>query len=188
VVCPGLTETPLLQAVRSQSEQTARIIDAVTKATPFRRPAQPEEIATPEFINCWNEAKKGELICRMEKAIGGLPQYDSFETMLAKMDEAGVEKVFITQCKMWSYRSKWMYMDAKLEEVAQYAADFRIASVTARFGLPEIKIGAFPGGGTQRLLRLIGVAKAKEMILTGEPITAQQALASGLVMMVRKGN
>jgi 2-hydroxycyclohexanecarboxyl-CoA dehydrogenase len=45
VVCPGLTETPLLQAVRSQSEQTARIIEAVTKATPFRRPAQPEEIA-----------------------------------------------------------------------------------------------------------------------------------------------
>ena len=45
VVCPGLTETPLLQAVRSHSEQTARIIDAVTKATPFRRPAQPDEIA-----------------------------------------------------------------------------------------------------------------------------------------------
>lgn len=45
VVCPGLTETPLLQAVRSQSEQTARIIDAVTKATPFRRPAEPQEIA-----------------------------------------------------------------------------------------------------------------------------------------------
>jgi 2-hydroxycyclohexanecarboxyl-CoA dehydrogenase len=45
VVCPGLTETPLLEAVRSQSEQTARIIEAVTKATPFRRPAQPEEIA-----------------------------------------------------------------------------------------------------------------------------------------------
>jgi enoyl-CoA hydratase len=65
------------------------------------------------------------------------------------------------------------------------AADFRIASDTARFGLPEIKIGAFPGGGgTQRLSRLIGVAKAKEMILTGDPITAQQALASGLVMMV----
>ena len=45
VVCQGLTETPLLQAVRSQSEQSVRIIDAVTKATPFRRPAQPEEIA-----------------------------------------------------------------------------------------------------------------------------------------------
>jgi 2-hydroxycyclohexanecarboxyl-CoA dehydrogenase len=45
VVCPGLTETPLLEAVRGQSEQTAKIIEAVTKATPFRRPAKPEEIA-----------------------------------------------------------------------------------------------------------------------------------------------
>jgi 2-hydroxycyclohexanecarboxyl-CoA dehydrogenase len=45
VVCPGLTETPLLNAVRTQSDQTAKIIDAVTKATPFRRAAQPEEIA-----------------------------------------------------------------------------------------------------------------------------------------------
>jgi 2-hydroxycyclohexanecarboxyl-CoA dehydrogenase len=45
VVCPGLTDTPLLQAVRTQSEQTGRIIEAVTKATPFRRPAKPEEIA-----------------------------------------------------------------------------------------------------------------------------------------------
>jgi enoyl-CoA hydratase len=65
------------------------------------------------------------------------------------------------------------------------AADFRIASESARFGLPEIKIGAFPGGGgTQRLARLIGIAKAKEMILTGDPITAQEALAAGLVMQV----
>jgi predicted TIM-barrel fold metal-dependent hydrolase len=77
-------------------------------------------VATPEFIAKWNEAKKGELICRMEKAIGGLPQYDSIEAMIAKMDEAGVDKVFITQCKMWSYRNKWMYMDTTLEEVAQY--------------------------------------------------------------------
>lgn len=65
------------------------------------------------------------------------------------------------------------------------ACDFRIASDTARFGLPEIKIGAFPGGGgTQRLSRLIGLAKAKEMIYTGDPITSEQALAAGLVLKV----
>lgn len=45
VVCPGLTDTPLLDAVRSQSEQTAKIIDAIVKATPLRRVARPEEIA-----------------------------------------------------------------------------------------------------------------------------------------------
>lgn len=65
------------------------------------------------------------------------------------------------------------------------ACDFRIASQSARFGLPEIKIGAFPGGGgTQRLPRLIGAAKAKEIILTGDPITADEALSFGLVMKV----
>ncbi len=45
VVCPGLTETPLLEAVRSQSPQTEKLVDAVIKATPFRRVAQPEEVA-----------------------------------------------------------------------------------------------------------------------------------------------
>jgi predicted TIM-barrel fold metal-dependent hydrolase len=77
-------------------------------------------VATPAFIERWNEAKKGELICRMERAIGGLPQFASFEAMIKQMDDARVDKVFITQCKMWSYRNKWMYMDTRLEEVAEY--------------------------------------------------------------------
>ena len=65
------------------------------------------------------------------------------------------------------------------------SCDFRIASEGARFGLPEIKIGAFPGGGgTQRLPRLVGAAKAKEMIFTGDPISADQALSLGLVVKV----
>lgn len=45
VVCPGLTDTPLLEAVRGQSPQTAKLVDAVIKATPFRRVANPQEIA-----------------------------------------------------------------------------------------------------------------------------------------------
>jgi predicted TIM-barrel fold metal-dependent hydrolase len=81
-------------------------------------------VATPEFIARWNEAKRGELLCRMEKAIGGLPQFPSIESMLASMDEAGVEKVFIAQTKMWSYRNKWMYMDTQLEEVTQYTSRY----------------------------------------------------------------
>lgn len=65
------------------------------------------------------------------------------------------------------------------------ACDLRIASETAQLGLPEIKIGAFPGGGgTQRLPRLIGAAKAKEMIFTGDPVNAAQALSLGLVTRV----
>lgn len=81
-------------------------------------------VATREFMECWDRAKEGELICRMEKAIGGLPRYNSIEEMLGLMDEAGVEKVFITQCKMWSYRNQWMYMDTSLEEVLQYTQKY----------------------------------------------------------------
>ncbi|MDE3137187.1 MAG: amidohydrolase [Acidobacteriota bacterium] len=77
-------------------------------------------VATEEFMRKWDEAKKGELLCRMERAIGGLPRYPSIEAMLALMDEANVQKVFITQCKMWSYWRKWMYMDTQLDEVLQY--------------------------------------------------------------------
>ncbi|HET7295154.1 MAG TPA: amidohydrolase family protein [Vicinamibacteria bacterium] len=81
-------------------------------------------VATPEFIARWNEAKQGELLCRMERAIGGLPQFPSIADMVRQMDEAGVEKVFITQTKMWSYRNKWMYMDTRLEEVLQYTSAY----------------------------------------------------------------
>jgi len=85
-------------------------------------------VATPEFISKWTDAKKGELICRMERALGGsLPQFETIPAMMAKMDEAGVEKVFITQTKMWSYWNKWMYMDTQLEEVLQYTEKYQAA-------------------------------------------------------------
>lgn len=63
--------------------------------------------------------------------------------------------------------------------------DIRIAESHAQIGLPEIKLGLFPGaGGTQRLPRLVGEAKAKEIMYTGEPLSADEALRIGLVNQV----
>jgi enoyl-CoA hydratase/carnithine racemase len=62
------------------------------------------------------------------------------------------------------------------------ASDVRVAAEEATFALPDILIGLLPlAGGTQRLPRLIGRAAALEMILTGEPVEAQEALRLGLV-------
>lgn len=61
------------------------------------------------------------------------------------------------------------------------AADFRVVGESAMLGLPEITLGVIPGaGGTQRLPRLVGVTKAKEMIFSGRPANADAALAIGL--------
>src|ERR1700733_4089148 len=62
------------------------------------------------------------------------------------------------------------------------ACTIRIASETARFGQPEVKLGILPGGGgTQRLPRLVGKGRALHLILTGEMISAQEAYRIGLV-------
>jgi len=62
------------------------------------------------------------------------------------------------------------------------ACDIRIAAAGARFGLPEVRIGSIPGsGGTQRLVGAVGRSLAAQMLFTGELITAEQALAAGLV-------
>src|SRR4051794_39290483 len=62
------------------------------------------------------------------------------------------------------------------------ACDFRIASERAKFGQPEILLGFIPGGGgTQRLPRLIGVSRAKDIVLTGRQVAADEALRIGLI-------
>jgi len=65
------------------------------------------------------------------------------------------------------------------------ACDVRFASDKARFGQPEILLGLIPGmGGTQRLSRLVGIGLARELIMSGEQVTAQRAYEIGLVNRV----
>lgn len=62
------------------------------------------------------------------------------------------------------------------------ACDVRVAASTARFGLPEVRIGSVPGsGGTQRLMHAMHPAVAARMLLSGEPIGAEEALRTGLI-------
>src|SRR2546428_3052359 len=65
------------------------------------------------------------------------------------------------------------------------ACTLRVASESAKLGQPEVALGIIPGyGGTQRLARLVGAGRALELILTGEPIDAREALRIGLVNRV----
>jgi len=65
------------------------------------------------------------------------------------------------------------------------AADFRVAGAKARLGQPEILLGIIPGaGGTQRLPRLVGPARAKDLVFSGRMVTAAEALQIGLVDQV----
>lgn len=69
------------------------------------------------------------------------------------------------------------------------ACHFRVAAASARFGLPEVKLGLCPGaGGTQRLPRVVGPEKALEMIVGGDPVGAREALAHGLADEIVDGD
>src|SRR5690242_1028334 len=68
------------------------------------------------------------------------------------------------------------------------ACDRRIAAEGAQLGLPEVPLGISPGGGgTRRLARLVGVAHAKDLVLTGRRISSAEALAMGLVTQLAPG-
>jgi enoyl-CoA hydratase/carnithine racemase len=69
------------------------------------------------------------------------------------------------------------------------ACDLRVCGASARFGQPEVLLGIIPGGGgTQRLARLVGPSRAKDMILSGRQVAAEEALRMGLVDRVVEGD
>lgn len=69
------------------------------------------------------------------------------------------------------------------------AEHYHVAVAGAQLGQPEVKLGLIPGaGGTQRLPRLVGVAKAVEMCVSGNPIKAEEALKFGLVDRIIEGD
>jgi len=108
------------------------------------------------------------------------------------------DKTFLEMTKEDLFESMMYVQNAKkpiIGAVSGYAlgggcelallCDILIAEENAKFGLPEISLGIIPGiGGTQRMVRAIGKAKAMEMILTGRMMTAEEAESSGLVSRV----
>ena len=110
--------------------------------------------------------------------IGALPDAHAFRAFITRMTE--VYQV-IADCQKPSVAALHGIAFGGGLELA-LACDLRVAEPGTRLGVPEMKLGVLPGaGGTQRLPRLVPAGLAKQMILTGEPITGERAHAVGLV-------
>lgn len=162
-------------------------------------------IDRPKALNALNN----ELIAQLVDAMRGYDADDNISVMVL----AGGEKAFAAGADIGAMQG-WTYMDVYKSDylggnweaikrirkpiiaaVAGYAlgggcelamnCDFIIAADNARFGQPEIKLGVIPGfGGTQRLPRAVGKAKAMDMILTARMMDAEEAERAGLVARI----
>jgi enoyl-CoA hydratase len=110
--------------------------------------------------------------------IEALPDARAFRGFVARMTEV---YQMITDCPKPSVAALHGVAFGGGLELA-LACDLRVAEAGARLGVPEMKLGMLPGaGGTQRLPRLVPAGVARQMILTGEPVTAERAHALGLI-------
>src|SRR3974390_2994501 len=159
----------------------------------------------PKHLNALNDALMDEL----GEALAGFDGDEAIGAIvLAGSDKAFAAGADIGAMKDWGYMDvyrtgyisrNWDRLKAVrkpvIAAVAGYAlgggcelammGDIVIAADSARFGQPEIKLGVIPGaGGTQRLPRAVGKAKAMDMILTGRMMDAQEAERAGLVSRV----
>jgi enoyl-CoA hydratase len=158
----------------------------------------------PEALNALNGEMIETLVSMAEEldqdpSIGCLVLAGSDRTFAVGADIKELANKDYLQLASEDYFSIWRRFTelriAKIAAVSGYAlgggcelammCDTIYASVTAQFGQPEVKLGVTPGmGGTQRLTRLIGRAKAMDMILTGRTIAADEAERNGLVARV----
>src|SRR4051812_7862479 len=158
----------------------------------------------PQALNALNSALIGDLNQALDgferdPGIGCIVVTGSEKAFAAGADIKEMSGLSYPQSYLDDFITSWDRVAARrkpiIAAVAGFAlgggcelammCDFIIAADTARFGQPEIKLGVMPGaGGTQRLTRLVGKAKAMEMCLTGRMMDAAEAERSGLVSRV----
>ncbi|MCS6789649.1 MAG: enoyl-CoA hydratase-related protein [Bacteroidia bacterium] len=158
----------------------------------------------PESLNALNRALVAELtetLLQLEKddevkaivITGNERAFAAGADIKEMANDSAIDMLLLDQFQRWDQIKR--LKKVLIAAVSGYAlgggcelamlCDIIIASETAQFGQPEIKIGVIPGaGGTQRLVRAIGKSRAMEYILTGRFFSAQQAAAWGLVSRV----
>ena len=158
----------------------------------------------PKALNALNAALMNEVVAAakefdLDRGVGAIVVTGSERAFAAGADIVEMSSKSYVEMNLSNWFSAWSEFAAVrtpvIAAVAGYAlgggcelammCDFILAADNAKFGQPEINLGVIPGiGGTQRLTRAIGKAKAMELILTGRMMHAEEAERSGLVARV----
>lgn len=162
----------------------------------------------PDKLNALSPELTGEVVAALDTVrndegvraiiITGGPKVFAAGADLSKMQTASPVDMFTRNLGVDMWSAVASMPQPTIAAVAGYAlgggcelamaCDLRIAADNARFGQPEINVGIYPGaGGTQRLSRLIGLGRAKELVFLGDNIKADEAYRIGLVNKVVPG-
>lgn len=177
------------QTIKTEREDTTFII---TLNRPDKLNALSPELSA-EVVNALEGVRNDEGVRAI--IITGGPKVFAAGADLSKMQTPGVVGIYTRNLGADMWQTMAGMPQPTIAAVAGYAfgggcelamaCDLRIAADNAKFGQPEIKVGIYPGaGGTQRLSRLVGLGRAKEMVFLGDPIDAQEAYRIGLANKV----